>query len=404
MKMDIVFLGGVYPKHLEMEIIENSKGKLDFAANNLQWGIIDGLDICNHNPVNLCNLMLIGSFPKGYKKLIINTEKFSHQNGASDINIGFINIPGIKLFNRLFATIINLIRFSKGERINKVIVIYGIHTPFLLPAAIVKSLYTGIKLCLVTPDLPEFMSESKNPIYRMFKFVDKFVINLCLKKIDAFVLLTDFMSQKIKVNKKPWVRVEGIFNRNRYDFISYKDPDIIIMYSGNLDTEHGIMDLLNAFSMIKDKDFRLWITGNGNGINNIISTSNTDRRIKYWPALKQNELFKMQQNATLLVNPFKPDHRKTLYFFPSKTMEYMASGTPVLMYRLPCIPDEYHKYLFFLDDCTTEGMKNKILEICKKPRKELDAFGEKAQEFILNKKNPEVQCEKIFSMIKELFL
>lgn len=401
--MDIVFLGGVYPKHLETEVIKNSRGRLDFAANNLQLGIIDGLDICNHGPVRLCNLMKVGSYPKGYKKIIIKTEKFSHQNGALDINIGFINISGIKLFFRLIAGTVGLLRWAPIKEKNKVIIIYEIHTPFLLASIIVKSLYPRIKICLVAPDLPEFMSDNKNPFYRIFKIIDKFIIELCLIKVDAFVLLSEFMTEKLNVRHRPFVRMEGIFNGKRYDFINDKNPYKTIMYSGNLDTNLGIMELLNAFTIIKKDDYRLWITGNGNGLSDILKASKTDKRIKYWPALKQNELFELQQKSTILINPLRPDHRKTRYFFPSKTMEYMASGVPTLMYKLPCIPEEYHKYLLFFENFTIEGMRNKIVAICEKPKKELIDFGMEAREFILNKKNPEIQCGKIYSMLQELF-
>jgi glycosyltransferase involved in cell wall biosynthesis len=399
-----MFLGGVFPKHLETEIIKNSRGKLDFAANNLQWGIIDGIDLCNNSPVRLCNLMLIGSYPSGYNKIKIRTEAFAHKEGASDVNLGFINLPVIKLFSRLIAGVLSLLSWSQSKEKSKVIIIYEIHTPYLLAARIVKSIYPGIKLCLILPDLPEFMSDSKNPLYRSLKFLDKILISFCLKGIDAFVLLSEFMIEKLDIIDKPWVRMEGIFNSRRYDFISNKNPFKTIMYSGNLNIEQGIIDLLNAFSKIKDENYILWITGDGNGLNEILKASKTDKRITYWSALQQKELFKLHQKSTLLINPLKPNHRKTRYFFPSKTMEYMASGTPTLMYKLPCIPEEYHEYLYFFDDVSAEGMMSKIIEICNKSKKELDDFGMKAKEFILTKKNPKVQCGKIYSMLKELFV
>jgi glycosyltransferase involved in cell wall biosynthesis len=175
------------------------------------------------------------------------------------------------------------------------------------------------------------------------------------------------------------------------------------MYSGNLNISHGILDLLDSFAMIKDENFRLWFSGYGNGLKEIMKAAEIDRRIEYWPKLKQIEVFKMQQKATILINPLKSSHVKTKFFFPSKTIEYMASGTPTLMYNLPCIPREYHEYLYFIEDLTIEGIRNKIIEVCNKSPLELNDFGMKAKEFILKNKNSKIQCKKIHIMLEELY-
>jgi glycosyltransferase involved in cell wall biosynthesis len=210
------------------------------------------------------------------------------------------------------------------------------------------------------------------------------------------------MVEKVNIKKKPFIRIEGIFNRNRYDFGAVGKHNKTIMYSGNLDIKQGVLDLINSFSLIKDKDYKLWITGYGSGLPIIMEAIKNDTRIIYWPKLEQNELFKLQQKATLLINPLKPDHIKTRYFFPSKIMEYLASGTPVLMYKLSCLPNEYYNYLYFFDEYGIQGMSDKIIEICNKPPKELSDFGMAAQKFILDEKNPEVQCGKIYLMLQKL--
>jgi glycosyltransferase involved in cell wall biosynthesis len=401
--MDIALMGGLFPRHLEHEIIENSKGRIDFAANNLQWALVDGLDACNKLPVHLCNVLVIGTYPFGYNKLIIKTEKFSHQTGSFDANYGFVNLIGLSRITRFLAGTKGLIRWAKKKSEQKVVVCYSIHTPFLLASVIAKLLFPEIKLCLVIPDLPELVSDSKNIIYRSLKLIDKGIINFCIARVDTFVLLSDFMTEKIKIRNQPFIRVEGIFNSRRYDFLPVEKSHKTIMYSGNLDVKQGILELLNSFSKIGDKEFKLWIAGYGNGLPAILKAMGADDRIIYWPKLKQNELFRLQKMASLLIHPIKPDHIKTRYFFPSKIMEYMASGTPTLMYKLSCLPEEYYKYLYFFDNGSNEAMGTRIVEICNKPLRELSDFGITAQNFILNEKNPEVQCGKIYAMLQKLY-
>ena len=102
-----------------------------------------------------------------------------------------------------------------------------------------------------------------------------------------------------------------------------------------MDTRFGIRDLIAAFNEIDDKEFSLWICGFGLDQPFVEVAAKNDSRIIYWGLVEQNRVFEMQQQATLLVNPRKGDAEFTKYSFPSKTMEYMASGTPTVMYKLP---------------------------------------------------------------------
>jgi hypothetical protein len=72
------------------------------------------------------------------------------------------------------------------------------------------------------------------------------------------------------------------------------------------------------------------------------------------------------------------------------------------MSKLPCLPKEYEPYIYFFDDESVEGMKNKIIEICEKSQEELNEFGEKAAEFIHTQKNPFQQCIKIADFINSV--
>ena len=118
--------------------------------------------------------------------------------------------------------------------------------------------------------------------------------------------------------------------------------------------------------------------------------------------LSKSEVRTLQKKATVLINPRHSADEYTKYSFPSKTMEYMASGTPTLMAHLASIPQEYESHLFFFDDESIEGMKNKIIEVCEKSQSELETFGKAASKFILEEKNEMKQAKKIVDMINSL--
>ena len=124
-----------------------------------------------------------------------------------------------------------------------------------------------------------------------------------------------------------------------------------------------------------------------------------DSRISYLGLLPTEKVRELQRQVTLLVNPRHSAEEFTKYSFPSKTLEYMASGTPVLMSPLPSMPNEYKEYLYLFDDETVEGMSKAMADILAKDEKELSAKGIGAKSFIMERKNPKAQVEKIIEII-----
>lgn len=101
-----------------------------------------------------------------------------------------------------------------------------------------------------------------------------------------------------------------------------------------------------------------------------------------------------------LITTRKGHEEYTKYSFPSKTMEYMASGTPTIMYKLPGLPIEYEEYLVLLPDNSQETLTAILKQWGSKTQAELYEFGEKAKRFILENKNSEIQASRLMNFIK----
>ena len=76
-----------------------------------------------------------------------------------------------------------------------------------------------------------------------------------------------------------------------------------------------------------------------------IAASAEDPRICYFGAVSPEEAARIRMRASVLVNPRTSEGRYTRYSFPSKTLEYLLGGRPVVAYLLPGIPEEYRSYL-----------------------------------------------------------
>ena len=89
----------------------------------------------------------------------------------------------------------------------------------------------------------------------------------------------------------------------------------------------------------------------------------------------------------------------TKYSFPSKTLEYMSSGTPVLTSKLSGIPSEYYDYLYVIEDRGKESIKKAIEEVFDKSEEELISTGILAKNYVLNFKNCKTQTKKILDQL-----
>lgn len=398
--LKIIFVGGLFPQESRLEIERKSIGAIQYAADALQWAIVNGLSHFYIQNFKLLNLPYIGSFPKRYSELYIKSFLFSHKKDSKDINVGFINLPFYKLFSRFLNLKKELKKMKNLD--NSTILIYAIHTPFIKAAIDIKKKNPSIKICLIVPDLPEFMSDDKNIFLDVLKNIEKKILNKYLQKVDCFVILSDHMCLPLEINNRPWVRIEGVFNNSLDEIVFEKEFFKTILYTGTLAKRYGILNLLEAFSLIKDENYRLWICGEGDAKEELDAMAKKDLRIKNFGQISREKVLKLQRKATVLVNPRTSEGEYTKYSFPSKTMEYLASGTPCILNRLEGIPEEYFEYCFVSKDETVMGLYETIVSVCQKDQLELNEFGNRAKNFIIENKSPKKQCEKIYNMLVKL--
>ncbi len=403
--MKIALLFCLFPEEQKKEIIANSKRGIQFAADTLQQAIVKGfLDMNVTDGMYLINLPMLGAYPKYYREFKSSSNRLNisdDQNSLHGINKGFCHLVGYQLISRYLNAKSELLKWMEKGLGNKIVLIYGIHTPFLKAAVAVKKLYPNLKICQIVPDLPEYMASSGFGIYNFLRNINYKLQARLYPYVDYYVLLSKYMTECLPVGNKPWTVVEGIYNSSSDDVsISKRDSkEKWVLYSGSLSRRYGILNLVKAFLKIKNKDYRLIICGKGDAEKEICVLAKKDSRIIYKGQLERSEVLKLQRQSNLLINPRTPEGAFTKYSFPSKTMEYLASGIPTLLYKLPGIPEEYYKYCFSLGRLGIEELSLKIEEILTKDEKFLFDFGQEARNFILKEKNPAKQCKKIIDLI-----
>lgn len=390
--MKILFLGSLYPDKTFESLIK-SKINVGFAAQIFQKALLAGLD--RFSQVQVISEVTIPSFPST-KILMVKEESFSHgsSNNLVDRTVPYLNLPIIKQISICISYIRSIRKTEKAD----VLLIYEITSRHLLSAILGSR---SSKKVLIVPDLPEYMSENKKIFYLILKRIDRCIIDFLLKYIDGFIFFSECMKESLHIVKKPYMVLEGIYNSNLEPAMIKKSEKKILLYTGKIEKWFGLYDLLSAFTKIKGDTYELWLCGNGD-LAMIKEFTNKDHRIKYLGVIPHNEVLRLQQKATILINPRHSYDKYTKYSFPSKTMEYMASGTPTLMCRLDSIPKEYYEHLFFFEDESVEGMSKMIKHCLDKPIAELSEKGKKASLFIKESKSSEIQGQRVFKFLGDV--
>ena len=396
----LLLLGCLYSDSQKEVFYNKSKKGYQFAAQKFQEALIEGF-LRNQVDLTVVTYPSLSTFPVGYKDLYVKQDSYIFKNATLGVSLGFYNIPFV---NRpsLRRSLDYLEKWYKdsGEK-QSTIVVYGLHKFQLSLAFSFKKRHENVGVCAIVPDLPEYMG--CNNYYKKLGLKDRDtrIIYEKSKCIDHIVFLSEKMKVRFPV-QRPYVVVEGIVNEKTIRFQN-KETCKTILYTGGVYSRYGVLDLVKAFTLIKDPNYRLWICGNGDAVADIEQLSTIDNRILYLGVKNTNEVEDLQQRATLLVNPRHSNEIFTDYSFPSKTMEYLMSGTATVMCHLGCIPQEYDDYLFYFEDESIEGMKRKMVEICEMDKTYLRERGEKASLFIKNNKNSKAQTKKILDLIVEKY-
>ena len=367
------------------QLFSEVKIKPAFQSQKYHRLLIEGLaaqasvDVIANAPVNRSNL----------KKAIVHLPEET-EGGAQYHYIPAIRNPVLKLAAVAAGTFFKTL-FMAGK--DTVVIVDCLNRTTAFFALLAARLRRWRCVGIIT-DLPDMLGGG-----RFSKMMANFVIRHCTD----YVLLTEAMNDYIRNQGKPYVILEGhsdITMREKKPAMEKKGPVRTVFYAGGVSRQYGLADLTEGFLQADIPNTRLEIYGPGDYVKELQTIAEKDQRVFYGGMLMNSEIVDKEQEATLLVNP-RPTHEEFVkYSFPSKTMEYMASGTPVLTTRLPGMPKEYYPHVFFIEEESADGIADALKRVLKQSDEDLFQMGQAARNFVLDGRNNVVQAQKLLHMLE----
>ncbi len=383
MVCNILYLSSVITPNYE----KFSQGEID-SLYRVGNALMNGLKTKSRVALDNISVPEVASFPNG--PLYVRPYYDEQENVKF---IGFLNIRLIKqlfFFVKMVVEASRIIRKTPGE---VCVLIPAIIFRYVITARFLKMVWGDkIKICIIVPDI--FF-----PKGRLSKIVNA-KLEKAVAKSDYFVFYTEAMAEHLNI-KNNYIVIEGFREIEGFKIKKESTSDkFVITYTGSLNVRYGIIRLLDAISLIKNSPVELHLYGDGDAVDEIKKRVQADERIKFFGKVSKNEATKALYGSSVLINPRNATDGEYVQFsFPSKDIEYLASGVPSILCQLPGMPTEYLGYFIDAGKGTAEEIAEAIMKVYNMTPEEREILAKNAYSFIKDRMDVNKQVERIVKLI-----
>ena len=398
--MNIIFVTSLYSNENFNKLLQSNTVKDGYQSQKFYHLLLEGL-----SQISDCNITVISEANKLDQRRIVR--RFEEvDNNIKIIHPGMIKFPLLKHLSFYY----NTKRVLKELLCEDTIILGGYTGGVMSFATLDIARKYNTKAVNLILDVIGHMSGAYNEAYdhglkgKFIKYIDNKTIAY-RSKYDGYILLAEAMNEIVNPLGKQHIVVEGFSDQkmiNIHNDINNKNNPKVVMYAGSLHRQYGVMLLVEAFIKCNLCGWELHLYGRGNCEEELKQISQDNISIKYKGVLPNEEIVDAQTKATLLVNPRPTNEDFVKLSFPSKTIECMASGTPLLTTRIPSMPKDYYDYVYFIENETVEGISSKLNEITSLQPEELHKKGELAKSFIIETRSNIKMSERIYSFLAQL--
>lgn len=299
-----------------------------------------------------------------------------------------------KRFYKVFLRHRNLVKeistIIKAQKEDVVILVDSLKYA-LAKAAIKVAKKNKIKVIAIVTDNPRLLSNES--------FLYAKAIETLNKKYDGFIALSTGLNELANKKAKPSYVFSGFAEEITIDKPSVKEP--YFFCCGALYERYGILKMIEAFKQITTKH-QLLIAGHGPMIEKIRQVEKDDPRIRYVGLFSREQVLNYESHSDLNINPrlFNEDLDK--YSVPSKVLEYLSSGVPLLSTIHTTLHQEFCGEAIWIKDGTSEELRKAMELFLAFQNGEMKKKALLAKEKVLAKYGLEVQGKLLYEFITSI--
>lgn len=395
--MNLLYFGTVCNREAFEQRQSKSRQKASTAPLNFESALLEGF-AAHGTQVEVFSFPMVASFPNS-PLFSWGAKKETVAGGYGCTWLPALNLKGLKQLSQRLSVRRALRRIKKGQV--DAVLLYSVYAPVAAPVLKTCKKQQIPCYCIIA-DLPRDMYENRK-MGKCKKLLSKAYTNRAVKlqgSFDGYIYLTEAMAAVVAPGTR-YVVVEGIADSMLLDFPQASERKKAVMYAGALNEKYGIRTLTDAFLSLELPDWELWIFGQGDLSDYFTQIAEKEPRLRFFGRVDRAEVLRREAEASVLVNPRPTGEAYTKYSFPSKTIEYMLSGTPLLMACLPGVPGVYFPHLFSAGSGTPEELKHALREVTSQAEGKLTEKGLAARNFVLSRASAPEQARRILAFMKK---
>jgi glycosyltransferase involved in cell wall biosynthesis len=326
-------------------------------THNFAWSLVGALRAA-HNTVFLLSAVPIQNYPLVPQKWFSGGDFV--EDGTEGRMLAFVNLMILKHLTRFFLCLAALPQLRRwGVR---TVYIHGVHSPFLLFGALLRLL--GYRVIPVLTDPPGVILPTDSKLAASLKRIDAAIIRMLIRPSTAVIALAPELARPY-ADRLPVLVLPGILNggwlKRVRGFASATDKHKadrrpVVLYAGGLAAAYGADRLIDAALLLPDIDFIFY--GKGDQVARLERGVATN--ILYKGFADADTLAEAMRDASILINPRPSGADFAVQSFPSKLIEYLATGRTVLTTRIRSIPAGLADCFAYIDDETPAGIAGAI--------------------------------------------
>lgn len=385
---------------------------LGYAVNEEEAGYLSGVSVAgNKMQVNflkrlntkanvyVVTIAPVAAYPRD-KHMIYKRSTQILVDGLNYLRIGFINFPIIKQVCQMLMVYSEIRKFIKKYP-DGILFSYNIYPQLGLPLLLIKHLYKK-RICTLLADLPIDERINRRFISKIAKTIYDKLTCLGIHNLDFVIVLNEYVIKQYDL-KIPFLVMEGAVEPREVNQVTCRtSKEKNIVYTGALTEYSGILLIVQAMKYIRNTEIKLDIYGTGELESTIKFYSNKNSNIRFYGKKPNSIILKVQREAWLLINPRMVNNAISKVTFPSKVLEYMLSGRPVLATRLNGFTKDYEDKIIWIEKENPKYLAELLCELLNR-EDELNLVGDMAKKFVFIHKNWDVQCDRMWEFIKKCY-
>lgn len=396
--MEILYISALSSERLIQLIYEQTGTNPGFAVQKFSRLLVKGLE------ANGCPIIAFTNPPvvRGVmSKLLVCLGK-EEEKGVKYKYIPFLNFPILKHLCVIFYSFFYVLFWGLSNRKEKAIVCDVLNVSACIGALLATKLNRIQSVGVVTDIYGLMISQHRTGLSALISRIAKKIHDVYVKNFNKYILLTEAMVNLVNPKNRPYMIMEALcdsYLANTEFKPCEKTQPRTVLYAGGLFEKYGLKMLVEGFIKANIENATLILYGSGSYVEELKDVCSTYANVEYRGVAPNEEVVAEELRASLLVNPRFTTEEFTKYSFPSKNMEFMASGTPLLTTKLPGMPNDYYPYVYLFEEETVNGYAEALTKALSRSELDLIEFGIKGREFVLNQKNNIYQGKRILSFI-----